>query len=114
MGTVTRIAASHHSVTLFGATLPIALAKDRQTECDCAALRAENERLQALWSQEVKGQLAIAEKLAELMEREPALLAAIERAEAAQRYSEQSLRIAQSHIDDLQAEIEIYRKGASS
>ncbi len=114
MGTVTRIAASHHSVTLFGATLPIALAKDRQTECDCAALRAENERLQALWSQEVKGQLAIAEKLAELMEREPALLAAIERAEAAQRYSEQSLQIAQSHIADLQAEIEIYRKGASS
>jgi len=114
MGTVTRIAASHHSVTLFGATLPIALAKDRQTECDCAALRAENERLQALWSQEVKGQLAIAEKLAELMEREPALLAAIERAEAAQRYSEQSLQIAQSHIDDLQTEIEIYRKGASS
>lgn len=114
MGTVTRIAASHHSVTLFGATLPIALAKDRQTECDCAALRAENERLQALWSQEVKGQLAIAEKLAELMEREPALLAAIERAEAAQRYSEQSLQIAQSHIADLQAEIEFYRKGASS
>ena len=71
----------------------------------------ENERLQALWSQEVKGQLAIAEKLAELMEREPVLLAAIERAEAAQRYSEQSLQIAQSHIADLQAEIEIYRKG---
>lgn len=114
MGTVTRIAASHHSVTLFGATLPISPAKDRPTGCDCAALRDENERLQALWSQEVKGQLAIAEKLAELMEREPALLAAIERAEAAQRYSEQSLRIAQSHIADLQAEIEIYRKGASS
>ena len=101
MGTVTRIAASHHSVTLFGATLPIALAKDRQTECDCAALRAENERLQALWSQEVKGQLAIAEKLAELMEREPALLAAIERAEDNQRYAEKMLEITNRTVDEL-------------
>lgn len=119
MGRVMHMARKRPTVNFFGTDCQVerfaasAIDADR-VEAENTKLRAENEVLRRNLNEAIKGQTAIALRLAELMEREPALLAAIERAEAAQRYSEQSLQIAQSHIADLQAEIEIYRKGASS
>jgi hypothetical protein len=65
-------------------------------------LRAEMKLMRESLSNSLHGQLATAIKLAELLEREPALVAAIERAEAAHRYTIQALDVAQIQIDYLQ------------
>lgn len=112
MGHVTYMAHRRPSVTIFGAAMQV-LAK-RDEDCDCGALRAENEELRRNLNEAIKGQTAIALRLAEYMEREPALVAAVERAESATRYAEGSLRIAEAHIADLKAEVEICRKGIAT
>ena len=64
-------------------------------------LRVENVELRRLRDEAIAGQLAIAERFAELHEREPALLSAIKRAEDNQRYAEKMLEITNRTVEEL-------------
>ena len=65
-------------------------------------LRIENVELRRLRDEAIAGQLAIAERFAELQEREPALLSAIKRAEDnQQRYAEKMLEITNRTVEEL-------------
>ena len=64
-------------------------------------LRVENVELRRLRDEAIAGQLAIAERFAELQERESALLSAIKRAEDNQRYAEKMLEITNRTVDEL-------------
>jgi chromosome condensin MukBEF complex kleisin-like MukF subunit len=85
-----------------------------RVEAESARLRDENTELRSRLSEEIKGQLATALRLADLMEREPALVAAVERAEAAYRDEQRSMRIAMARIEALEAEVDIYQKGIAA
>lgn len=119
MGRVMHMARKRPTVNFFGTDCQVekfaasAIDADR-VEAENTKLRAENEVLRRNLNEAIKGQTAIALRLAELMERKPALVAAVERAEAAYREEQKLLRIAKAYIEDLKAEVDTYRKGIAA
>lgn len=119
MGHVTHMARKRPTVNFFGTDCQVekfaasAIDADR-VEAENTKLRAENEVLRHNLNEAINGQTAIALRLAELIEREPALVAAVERAEAAYRDEQKSLRIARAYIEDLKAEVDTCRKGIAA
>lgn len=113
MAHIQHLARKRPTVRFFGTECQIVdMAHDaieiKRCEDENAILRAEIADLKRSLSESIQGQHATALRLAELMEREPALVAAIERAERAHRYRLETLRMAQSHIDYLQGVIKAH------
>ncbi len=113
MAHIQHLARKRPTVRFFGTECQIVdMAHDaieiKRCEDENAILRAEIADLKRSLSESIQGQHATALRLAELMEREPALVAAIERAESAHRYTLETLRMAQRHINYLQGVIKAH------
>lgn len=101
MAHIQHLARKRPTVRFFGTECQIVdMAHDaieiKRCEDENAILRAEIADLKRSLSESIQGQHATALRLAELMEREQALVAAIERAEYAHRYTLETLRMAES------------------
>lgn len=113
MAHIQHLARKRCSASFFGTECQIAdlshsAIEIKRCEDENAILRAEIADLKRSLSESIQGQHATALRMAELMGREPALVAAIERAKSAHRYTLEKLRMAQSHIDYLQGVIKAH------
>lgn len=113
MAHIQQLARKRHTSRFFGQECQIAdMAHDtlerQRVEDENGMLRAEIADLKRSLSESIQGQHATALRLAELMEREPALVAAIERSESAHRYTLKTMRMAQSRINYLHGVIKAH------
>lgn len=97
MAHIQHLARKRHTVRLFGTECQIAdMAHEsierQRVDTENEMLRSEIAGLRSSLAEALQGLHATAAKLAELMEREPALVAAIERAESAHRAANDMLQ----------------------
>lgn len=109
---VPRLASKYPDLRLFGTECKVAdIANEaielRRLADDNAALLEENAGLIAKAEELLQGQTTIALRFAELAEREQALVAAVEAAEAARLKAEEEANELRAHIKDLESDNKI-------
>jgi len=116
---VHNMARKRRTATFFGtecqlADLSHSAIEIKRVEDENAMLRAEIADLKRSLSESIQGQHATALRLAELMERESALVSAIELSESAHRYTLETLRMAQRSVATLQENLTVRSVAARS